>query len=547
MGAPALVITMQEEGRLGASTFTLRDYQCAAVDALFAKLDGGTRRMCVVSPTGSGKGVMIGATVRRALERGWNVQVWQHRDELISQNWAQCERAGIPAAWLGVIRGSDARRNPVARVQLVSVPTLAQRVARGVLPAVRLILIDETHRAAAESYAKILRAYGETVFVVGWTATPWRLDGKGLSELFDDVLVVATIPELIGRGFLTPLRCYTHPRGPDLSGVKIKGGDFDEGELATRMRSSLLLGSVVDTYALRAKGRAAIGFAVNVAHAHELDALCKGAGLRSAVNHGEMDLSARTRNLRALDHGGLDVLWNVQLHTEGTDVTATKAVLLVRPTLSRALAFQMIGRGMRPHASFSDCVVLDHAGVLPIHGHPLEPQDYSLAPPKKARPGAGQTKNCPECSETVALGTVLCPSCGHCWERAERKAPVVIPGQLVEAAPRPGITLRPKDEEAMIRSAFGKAAAANARVPSAYARSILEKQLRRAPDRALFERVALELQRAKPAPAPAPAWLASQVPGLAKPASGIVPPSAPFVPAPAPVSIFENELVEVAF
>lgn len=545
----SFALRLQGEAALGAATFVLRDYQARAVDGLFEMLDGGTARVCVVSPTGSGKGPMIGATVRRALERGWDVQVWQHRDELISQNWAQCERAGVPAEWLGVIRGNDARRNPVARVQMVSVPTLAQRVARGPLPKVRLILIDEAHRSAAESYAKVLRAYGDTVFVVGWTATPWRLDGKGLSELFDDVLVVATIPELIARGYLTPLRCYTHPKGPDLSGVRTRGGDFDEGDLAKAMRSSLLLGSVVDTYALRAKGRAAIGFAVNVAHAHELDATCKAAGLRSAVNHGEMDLAARTKNLRALDHAGLDVLWNVQLHTEGTDVTATKAVLLVRPTLSRALAFQMIGRGMRPHASFSDCVVLDHAGVLPIHGHPLEPQDYSLAPPRKAKVGAGQTKDCPECSETVALGTSVCPSCGHCWERAERKAPTVIPGHLVEAAPRPGIILRPKDEEAMIRAAFGKAAAANARVPSAYARSILEKQLRRAPDRALFEKIALELQRAKQPSKPAPAWLARQVPGLAAAAepTAIVPPTAPFAPPSPPVVIPDAQRVRVAF
>lgn len=543
---PPLKLKLQSEACLGAPEFTLRDYQAAAVDALFAKLDGGTRRVCVVSPTGSGKGPMIGATTRRALERGWRVQVWQHRDELISQNWAQCARMGVPDAWLGVIRGSDPRRNPGAKVQLVSVPTLAQRVARGALPPVHVILVDEAHRTAAESYAKILRAYGETVFVVGWTATPWRLDGKGLSELFDDVLVVATIPELIARGFLSALRCYTHPKGPDLSGVRMRGGDFDEGELAAAMRSSLLLGSVVETYALRAKGRAAIGFAVNVAHAHELDAVCKAAGLRSAVNYGEMELAARTANLRALDNGGLDVLWNVQLHTEGTDVTATKAVILCRPTLSHALAFQMIGRGMRPHASFPDCVVLDHAGILPIHGHPLEPQDYSLAPPKKRKPGMGQTKNCPACQETVALGTAICPTCGHVWEREERKAPTVVPGQLVEAAPRPGITLRPKDEEQMIRAAFAKAASANARVPSAYARSILEKQLRRAPDRGLFERVALELQRAKSAPKPAPEWLARQVPGLGE-AARVVSPVAPFAPAPPAAVILESERVRVAF
>lgn len=543
----ALRLELQGEASLGPMAFTPRDYQASAVDGLFAMLDAGTRRVCVVSPTGSGKGPMIGMTTRRALERGWCVQVWQHRDELITQNWAQCERAGVPAAWLGVIRGSDARRNPAARVQLVSVPTLAQRVARGPLPPAQLILVDEAHRAAAESYAKILRAYGDAVFVVGWTATPWRLDGKGLSELFDDVLVVATIPELVARGFLTPLRCYTHPTGPDLSRVRLRGGDFDEAELAAAMRSSLLLGSVVDTYRARAAGRPAIGFAVNVAHAHELDALCRAAGLRSAVNHGEMDLAARTANLRAVDGGRLDVLWNVQLHTEGTDVTAAKAVVLCRPTLSRALAFQMIGRGMRLHPSFPDCVVLDHAGVLPIHGHPLEPQDYSLAPPKKQRPGgAALTKDCPECQQTVALGTVFCPGCGHTWESAERKAPQVVPGHLVEATVRPGVQLRPKDEEAIIRRAFARATEAGARVPSAYARSIVEKQLRRPPTRELFERVALELQRERRAPAPMPEWLARQVgvaPAPAEPRVALVPPAAPFAPAP----VVDAELVEVSF
>lgn len=497
-------LSFLKEEALATPTIALRDYQEATVEEV---LVSNVQRLLVVAPTGAGKGVMLGALVREMARDG--VLVIQHRDELITQNRDQSIRFGVPESWTGVIRSGDNRRNPGAKAHFASLQTLASWVSRGKpLPQVKWILVDEAHRAAAESYQKILTQY-PNARVVGFTATPWRLDGKGLSECFDDCLVVATIPDLIGQGHLCNLWCHSHPKGPDLSGVRIKGGDFAEEDLAEAMCSKILLGDVPQTYKEMARGRAALGFAVNIAHAQELNAACLSAGLRSDVSHGKLDLSVRRENLKRLDRGDLDILWNVSLHTEGTDVTAVKSILLCRPTLSPALFFQMVGRGMRPHASFSDCVVLDFAGALKIHGHPLEPQEYTLAPPKKRGVGMALTKTCPNCKQEVALGATSC-TCGHIWEREKRENPIVVPGSLVEFKPRPGLVLRPQDEERMIREAFAAATKANARVPSSYAKAILEKRLRRSPDKALFAKVLLSIQNQKP-PTPMPEWLAGQV------------------------------------
>mgnify|MGYP000178535783 FL=1 len=496
------------EATLAAPAVEPRDYQTRALAQIDARVAEGVRKLLCVAPTGAGKSILIGLLARDAAARGEGVLVLQHRRELLDQNLDKILRAGVPRAWTGVIQGSDSRRNPGARIQVASVDTLRGWVGKRGLPAARWVIIDEAHRAAAASYQKIVAAYPEAVHL-GFTATPWRLDGKGLAELYDDAVIVATIPELVAGGYLVASRCYSHPKGPDLSGVSVRAGEFVQEELAEVMRSSLLLGNVVEQYRARAAGRAAFGFAVDIDHAQQLAALCADAGIAAVAIHGGTDDDARARALADLRAGRVQIVWNCQLFTEGTDVPEVKAIILCRPTLSRALAFQMLGRGMRPaaHTGFADCVVLDHAGVLPIHGHPLEPQDYSLTATRKKGVGPAQTKNCPECGETVALGATAC-ACGYTWEREERKAPVVVPGQLVEVQARPGLVLRAQDEEKLIREAFRKAAAQNAKVPTSYARAILERQLRRAPDRALFERVAIDVLNAKPKPAaPKPEWL----------------------------------------
>lgn len=542
----------RSEVSLSARSYTLRPYQARSVAEVIALITRGVKRIILVAPTGAGKSVTIGELERYAIEHGLRSMVLQHRKELTEQNLAKIVAAGIPAAWTGVIQGGDKRRNPGAFVQVASVDAVRGWVGVRALPVVDWLFVDEAHRIAASSYQKIIDAFrtaNPNTVVIAFSATPWRLDGKGLQEYFDEVVVAATIPELVRDGYLAPVRCFSHPKGPDLSHVKVRHGDFAEEELAKVMRSSLLLGDVTEQYKKRAAGRAAFGFAVNIEHAQELAQACRDAGILSVAIHGETDPKERAQALADLRSGRIKIVWNVQLFTEGTDVPEVKCVILCRPTLSKALAFQMLGRGMRPapHTGFNDCVVLDHAGVLPIHGHPLEVQDYSLAPPKKKGIGTAQTKNCPECGETVALGTALC-ACGYTWEREERSLPQKVPGQLLEIKPRPGLVLLPAAEERLIRDAFYKASQAKAARPIPYALSILRKQLRREPDEALLAKVQREQFSSAPKPVSTkPDWLKR---GLGEavttpPAPVHAPPEeAPFDP---PSWTSDEPIVEVSF
>lgn len=527
-------------------TVQLRPYQTQSVGQVLRLVREGVRRILLVAPTGAGKTVCLAALAVDAIRRDQCVLVLAHRRELINQTVDKLEAASVPLDHIGVVMAGDRRRNPGAPVQVASVDTLRNWIGRRGLPLANWVIIDEAHRSAAQSYRSIADAYPEAT-ILGLTATPWRLDGQGLKDLFDEAVVVATMRELIDQGFLVPLRCYSHPTRPNLSGVKIRGGEFAEEEIAQVMRSSLLLGSIPEQYKARADGRAAFGFAVNVEHAHELARVCSEAGIPAVAVSGETDTDERARALDELRSGRVRIVWNCQLFTEGTDVPEVKAIILARPTLSRTLAFQMIGRGMRPCSStgFGDCIVLDHAGVLPIHGHPLEPQDYSLTSTRKrATVGKSMVKECPVCGELVALGAVLC-ACGHAWERAERTAPTQVNGQLVEHTPRPPVILSPSAEEQMCRAALRKAIDQGAKQPIPYARSILERQLRRSPDKAIFERVAMQLF-AKPKnvePPPMPGWLRKSL-GIPEPAP-VIPSET--IPEPEIPFTSDEEIVEVAF
>lgn len=524
----------------------LRPYQTRAVERVEKLVSGGVRRILIVAPTGAGKTIVATRLITDAIAQDRCTLMLAHRRELIDQAYQKTIDTGLDPSMVGVVMASDRRRRPGAMVQVASVDTLRGWVGRRGMPLAHQVIIDEAHRAASLSYRRIVEAYPDAT-ILGLTATPWRLDGKGLGDLFDELVVVSTIRELVDSSFLVPVRAFSHPRKPDLSDVRVRAGEFAEEDIVRVMRSSVLLGSVPEHYLARAAGRAAFGFACNVEHAHELANVCNEAGIPSVAISGETSPDERAKALRDLRSGAVKILWNCQLFTEGTDVPEVKAVILARPTLSRALAFQMIGRAMRPCPStgFADCVVLDHAGVLPIHGHPHDPQDYTLTPSRPKRSAAPQTKCCPECHEELSVGATSCP-CGHVWEREVRNAPSQVDGALTEYAAKPAVICSAQSEEQLCLAALNKALDKGAKSPIPYARAILERQLRRAPDKAIFERVVLSVMRPRPvaaAPSTMPAWLKV---GLGIP----VVPEVTREPDPPPAFVpFESseEIVEVTF
>jgi superfamily II DNA or RNA helicase len=405
---------------------TLRPYQQRAIINLRAQVLFGRKRVLAVGPTGSGKTVIIAAIIRTATLPCLFIA---HRKEIIDQCASQLAAAGITN--IGVIRGSDERYNPSAATQVASVQTLARRDKPFLDASQVLIFIDEAHRAASDSYSNILACYPNAI-VIGFTATPCRLDGKPLGGVFEEIVVVTTYSELLKNPrWLVAPDCYSSPLKVDLSQVHMTGADFDEEELAQVMHTDRLEGQIVEHW-LRlsnrhprytAKGdripkeftegerRRTIVFAVNVAHSKSIAARFERAGVRVAHLDGKTPEDERENILKALAEGRLEVVTNCQVGVEGIDIPEIKCVIHARPTYSLTQWRQAVGRSMRPYKGIVP-MLLDHGGSFDRLGCPFEDMLWTLNR-KPLRLGSKiPMKLCKQCFAYVEAQKTVCPHCG---------------------------------------------------------------------------------------------------------------------------------------
>ena len=377
----------------------LRPYQQQAVDGARAAVVAG-RDPVVVIPTGGGKTVVGCAIVQGAVSRGRPVLWLAHRMELVDQAHQRLERHGIAAGIIMAGRDED-------RAQLVQVASI-QTLARRALPPARLIVLDEAHHVRAESYERLLQHYPEAS-VIGLTATPVRLDGRGLGETFDEIVAPVSCADLIEQGFLVEPR-YFAPSQPDFTGVRRLGGDYQQDEAAEVMRG--LTGNVVQHYQRLGNGGRAVVFACNVAHSQALVAAFNAAGIVAEHLDGDTPKAERQALLARLASGQTRVVSNCSVLTEGWDLPALEVCILARPTTSWALHLQMIGRVMRP-AGDKQAVVLDHAGNLVRHGFPTDPVEYDLSDSRRAKPADDLPKArvCKGCLATMPAAATTCGVC----------------------------------------------------------------------------------------------------------------------------------------
>ena len=184
----------------------LRDYQVNAILALQKKLAEGIKRIVIVAPTGSGKTTIAGNIIANAVNQGLYVLFIAHRRELINQAYHRLIQMGITEHNTGIIMADDPRKRPEAQVQVASIDTLRNRIK----PQADIVFIDECHRAPANSYRKVIEHYPEAIHL-GLTATPIRADGQGLKNIYEDLLEVSSICELIDQGYLVRPRLFTWP------------------------------------------------------------------------------------------------------------------------------------------------------------------------------------------------------------------------------------------------------------------------------------------------------------------------------------------------
>ncbi len=350
-----------------ADTLELRDYQRDAIDAIEKAWANGVQRPAVVLPTGSGKTVVFAHLAAKRHRTDGRTLVIAHREELLNQAAAKV-RSVAPHLNAGIVK-AERDEHEDADVIIASVQTLAVARRRERIEGVGLVIVDEAHHAAADTYRTVLHHFGcfDGTPAAGFTATMSRTDG-GLAEVWDDVVFRLDILTMISRGFLVDVRGKAVVvDGLDLSNVKSRGGDYVESQLGQALTDSGASSAVADAYKEFAADRPGVVFTPTVDTAHEMAEVLNGAGVTAAAVWGDMPSDERRRVLQRYSRGEVQVLTNCMVLTEGFDAPWASCCVVARPTRSTPLYVQMVGRVLRTFPGKTDALVLDVAGVTARH------------------------------------------------------------------------------------------------------------------------------------------------------------------------------------
>ncbi|MBS2031498.1 MAG: DEAD/DEAH box helicase [Deltaproteobacteria bacterium] len=415
--------------------FQLRDYQKRALDDARSAFRAGKKRSLIVAPTGAGKTVIACAFIQGAQQRGSRTLFLAHRIELIEQTSRKLTDLGIEH---GIIKaGIDpARERPEALVQVAAIATLDRR--RDSLREFQVVIVDEAHHAKADSWSRVIEATKYKA-LLGLTATPYRTDGRALGDLFDALIQVSSLAELVEQGHLVEPRVFGRDE-PDLSSVKKVGNDYNQGDLGRVMDQPVLIDGIVREWKKLAVGRTTVVFATTKEHSRHIVEAFQREGVRAGHVDGDMPESQRAAVLGRLASGELEVVSNCQILTEGWDLPRCSAVVLARPTQSRSLWKQMCGRALRPcpEVGKQDCFILDHAGCWKRHGFLTDPEKPSLEG-REPRQSDAPVFSCRFCGAEFRGRPRYCPECDRELPRREVEdvllAAESVEDQLVEVGP----------------------------------------------------------------------------------------------------------------
>ena len=415
----------------------LRDYQTDIVTAIRRAYGQGYKAPLLVAPTGSGKTVLFSYIAWQAAMKGNRTLILVHRQELLTQTSRTLGRFEVEH---GLIAPGATLTEDL--VQVASVQTLVRRLDR-LTWTPTLIVVDEAHHTTADTGHGRILAHYDGARVMGVTATPERLDGKGLGVaaggFFDCLVEGPTVAALVEQGYLSKPVVYAPKTQLDLSGIRTLAGDFDKGALAAAVDRPTITGDAVAHYRTYCANAPTIAFCVSVAHAEHVAEAFSQAGYQAASIDGTLDDHTRRQRIDDLGAGRLNVLTSCELIGEGVDVPIVGGALLLRPTQSLALYLQQIGRALRIHDGKEKAVIIDAVGNVLRHGHPLEDRQWSLdAKPRRQRKGQEQedgerVKVCPECNAVHEPGPE-CPECGYQYPAKARRIEQV-DGQLTEVKP----------------------------------------------------------------------------------------------------------------
>ena len=346
----------------------LRDYQidiCSRVSEAFEH----HRSVMVQMPTGTGKTMVLAELVKQLMmkDEGVRILIVAHRRELIEQIKATIKRMKM-----------DSRNITVESIQ-----TISRRITT-IEFAPSLVVIDEAHHALAKTYKIMWETWPDAKFL-GLTATPCRLNGKGFTDLFDVLVQSWDIPTFIKEKWLSTydfVSIKADSRTQQLiSSLKKRGADGDyqvkEMDAVLNKRPSIeRLYNCVMEYAHNRKG---FVYAINIDHARSIAEYYQSQGINAVAIDSHTPVKERERIISSFRSGGLQVLVNVDIFSEGFDCPDVEFIQLARPTLSLAKYLQMVGRGLRPSKGKKNCMIIDNVGLYRVFGLPSQIWDWKSA------------------------------------------------------------------------------------------------------------------------------------------------------------------------
>lgn len=390
----------------------LRLYQNEVIDQVRDRLGKGIKRLIIALPTGSGKTTIASEIIKRSKEKGKRSLFLAHRQELVYQAVARLDCWGINA---GVIMNHHKWTGNA--VHVASIQTLYRRD----LPPADLIIVDEAHHSCSPTLKRVLDSYPDAI-VLGLTATPYRMDGRPLGDIYEDIIAPISVQALIDQKYLVRPRYYGAKQ--DLSGVKVRLGDYDSKELFVRADKKVLYDGVVDKFRQFGKGKALV-FCINIEHSRKTLQTFLDAGYKAA--HLDCDTSDDERKavLDKFRSGELDILTNVAILTEGYDLPSITTIILNRATKSKCLYTQMVGRGLRPYDDKDACIVIDHGNNVYEHGFVEWEETFDIHKRKEEKNGKDlkgalmPVKECPACFRLVHAKSLRCFFCAHEFPQEE--------------------------------------------------------------------------------------------------------------------------------
>ena len=340
---------------------SLRDYQKEALQKVVESFDQNINKQLIVMPTGAGKTILFLAVSQHFKEK---TLILAHRGELLSQAYDKFKKFH-PNASVSIYRGTNRDLNSQVIISSIQTCSQKKRLLDLKEAGFKILIIDEAHHATSTSYKTVIKELGffdaPEKLLIGVTATPKRADKKSLKEVFQKITYNISIDKLINEKYLSPVVGRRILTNFSIKGVGTSMGDFAVGQLSEAVNTAQRNSFIVLKWQQHANSRKGIVFCANVQHCKDLAETFKKNNITAAAVWGNMKKTTRRGKLKEFSKGKITVLLSCSLLTEGYDEPTVTCIVMARPTKSKSLFQQMVGRGLRIDGNNSkkDCLVLD--------------------------------------------------------------------------------------------------------------------------------------------------------------------------------------------